>query len=83
MYRSAIRINSRAHSFFLIYINDIINSSSKFHFTIYADDTHLLLEDKDINTLQLNFTSKLDLVNQSIKANKLKLNVAKTTYLQF
>ena len=32
---------------FLIYINDITKSSTKFKFTIYADDTSLLLADKN------------------------------------
>ena len=34
---------------FLIYINDVINASSKFEFIIYADDTNLLVANNDIN----------------------------------
>ena len=34
---------------FLIYINDIVHASNKFKFTIYADDTNLLLEDESLD----------------------------------
>ena len=36
---------------FLIYINDIIYSSTKFKFTIHANDTNLLIIDKNISHL--------------------------------
>ena len=42
---------------FLIYINDMINASSKFNFLIYADDTTLFLTDKDIQSLHSNTIS--------------------------
>lgn len=35
--------------FFLIYIIDIVNASTEFTFVIYADDTTLLLKNKNIN----------------------------------
>lgn len=68
---------------FLIYINDICNASSKFKFTIYADDTSLLIADKDINSLHSNINLELNLVHQWIKSNNLKLNVSKTNYILF
>lgn len=68
---------------FIIYINDIIHSSSKFKFTMYADDTNLLLEDSDLETLHSNLLKELDLVNYWLKSNKLKLNLAKTHYICF
>lgn len=33
---------------FLIYINDKVNASSKLDFIIYADNTSLLLKDKNL-----------------------------------
>lgn len=68
---------------FLIYVNDIINASSKFKYTIYADDTNLLLTDKDITSLHSSIHTELKLINQWIKCNKLKLNVSKTNYILF
>ena len=39
---------------FLIYINDIYNSSKKLSFYLFADDTNLLYAyaDKDLNSLE-------------------------------
>lgn len=68
---------------FLIYINDIINASKKFHFIIYADDTNLLLADEDINSLHINLITELDEINTWVKSNHLKLNVSKTKYIFF
>ena len=66
---------------FLIYINDIINASSKFQFIMYADDTNLLLADKDINSLHFHLSTELNSVSQWLKSNKLKLNVKKSHYI--
>ena len=62
---------------FLIYINDIINSSSKFRFIIYADDINLLIKDNDICNLHTDLTLELHSVNNWIKLNKLRLNIKK------
>ncbi len=35
----------------LIYINDIVNASKKFKYTIYADDTNLLLDYENVHDL--------------------------------
>ena len=37
---------------FLIYINDIYNSSKKLSFYLFADDTNLLYADKDLKSLE-------------------------------
>lgn len=68
---------------FLIYINDITNASSKLQYTIYADDTNLLLADTNILRLHKNLTTELVLINQWIKSNRLKLNISKTNYILF
>lgn len=68
---------------FLIYINDIINSTSKFQCTLYADDINCLMKDKDIHKLHADLTSELHQINHWIKLNKLRLNVSKTKYIVF
>ena len=37
---------------FLIYINDIHNSSAKFSFFLFADDTNLLYADANLKSLE-------------------------------
>ena len=61
----------------------ICNDSTKFKFTIYANDTSLLIADKDIGTLHSNINLELGYVHHWIKSNNLKLDVAKTNYIFF
>lgn len=68
---------------FLLYINDFINVSDKFNFVIYADDTTLLLKDKNLHSLHTNLISELNKVKLWIKFNKLSLNISKTKYMLF
>lgn len=68
---------------FTIYVNDIINCSRTLHFTIYADDTNLLLADNNLNTLHYNINLELESVRIWIISNKLKLNTSKTKYMIF
>ena len=37
---------------FLIYVNDISNSSNKLQFYLFADDTNLMYADKDLKILE-------------------------------
>ncbi len=37
---------------FLIYINDIYNSTDKLKFSLFADDTNLLYADNDLRSLE-------------------------------
>ena len=66
--------------FFLIYVNDLHNSSKLFQFILFVDDT-TLLEKKGINNNLIN----RDLCKISIwlKVNKLALNVPKTKCILF
>ena len=67
---------------FLIYINDIVNSSTKFDFSMFADDTSLIL--KTANE-EYDYTMKQELlgVMKWFDNNLLLLNVDKTKYLYF
>ena len=68
---------------FIIYINDIIHSSTVFRFIIFADDTTLyttLNTQEDINDI---LNDELLKINNWLKVNKLSLNVAKTKAMLF
>ena len=70
---------------FLIYINDIPNSSNLFNFLMYADDTTLYCCLKDIDSVNKEpvLNSKLKGVQLWLSANKLTLNVNKSNYMLF
>ena len=66
---------------FLLYVNDIINTSSVLEFVLFADDTTITYSHTDI-------LSKYDLVNKELlevnnwfKANKLSVNASKTNFM--
>ena len=65
---------------FLIYINNVPNSSNLFNFLMYADDTTLYccLQNIDIVNNELVLNSELKGVHLWLSANKLTLNVNKS-----
>ena len=62
---------------FTMYINDISSSVTNSP-RLFADDTCLILQDKDLNTLHIKVTAEISSVSNSMAANKLTLNVAKS-----
>ena len=70
---------------FSISINDIILSSNKLHFFMYADDTTIYfnLEDFDQNCTETEINNELENVNIWLKHNKLSLNAQKTKLIVF
>ena len=67
---------------FIIYVNDLLSSSSLFSFSVFADDTGLLLKScRDVyhNT----FITELNKVMDWFKLNKLLLNYKKSQYFFF
>ena len=67
---------------FIIYVNDLSNSSQVFDFISYADDTTLLSTLGNLNTTaQLNV--ELANVNEWLEINKLSLNKDKCKYMVF
>ncbi len=66
---------------FLIYINDITSSSNKLNFVLYADDTNIFLQGKDLNELKSTLNEELKKVSDWIKSNKLMLNTSKTHFM--
>ena len=68
---------------FLIYINDIHNSSVKLSFYLFADDTTLLYVDSNLKSLEKTVNSELLKVSDWLNANKLTLNAKKSNYVIF
>ena len=67
---------------FLIYINDLRNSSNTLSFSIFADDTSLLLS--SIRDLYYKtFINELNKVTEGFSSNKLLLNYSKSQYIFF
>ena len=71
--------------FFSIMINDLVNSSNKFKFLMYADDTTIYfnLEDFPIENREVLINNELEKVNKWLKLNKLVVNVDKTKSMLF
>jgi hypothetical protein len=59
---------------FLIYINDIYNSSEKLKFYLFADDTNLIYADKNLKSLEIVVNTELSKIHNWLIANKLSLN---------
>ena len=68
---------------FLIYINDIYNSSKKLSFYLFADNTNLLYADKDLKSLESVINIELQRVCNWLNANKLTLNTKKVQFCHF
>ena len=70
---------------FSIYINDLRNSSNKFKFLMYANDTTLYfnLEDFPVQNRSMLINNELERVNTWLKLNKLTLNAEKTKGMIF
>ena len=68
---------------FLIYINDICNSSKVVNFFLFADDTNLLYANKSLKTLESVVNFGLREVCKWLNANKLTLNIKKSNFVIF
>ena len=68
---------------FIIYINDICNTSSVLNFILFADDTNSFCTGKDIVSLSTIVSKELVTLNTWFAINKLSLNVAKTNFMVF
>lgn len=69
--------------FFLIYINDLVNTSTKLKFVMYSDDSTLLMKARNIDFLHTNIMSELKNVKLWLKSNKLQLNILKINFIIF
>ena len=68
---------------FLLYINDMPKCSNILEFHLFADDTNLFLNNPSILNLETNLNVELEKVSQWLYANKLSLNIEKTSFVVF
>ena len=60
---------------FLIYINDLNNSTSKLSAILFADDTNLFCSSKDLQELESVVNTELTGVQEWLTLNQLTLNI--------
>ena len=68
---------------FLIYVNDIQESSDKLKFFLFADDTNAVYADKNLKSLESTVNQELCKLFDWLTANKLTLNIKKTNFVLF
>ena len=68
---------------FLVYINDISNSSDQLKFFLFPDDTNLLYADKNLRELEIKVNTELSKIYDWLVANKLSLNIKKSNFVIF
>lgn len=68
---------------FLLYINDLPNTSKFLEFIIFADDTNIIASHTNYNELMKKTNSELNKLENWFKINKLALNLTKTNYIKF
>ena len=66
---------------FLLYINDMYRSSNQMRFVHFADNTTVFASDSDINNVHAIVNMELVGVDNWLNANRLSLNVSKTSYM--
>ena len=68
---------------FLIYINDIINSTNLGHFVTFADDTNIFVSGDNAKQAYDNANIVLNEVNNYMLLNLLYINLSKSVYMHF
>lgn len=68
---------------FLLYINDMENSSSELRFIHFADDTTVFLSGSDADHLCDLLNVELGKIDLWLQTNRLSLNISKTCYMLF
>ena len=68
---------------FLIYINDLPNTSKILTFFLFADDTNIYFEHKSLDKLERIINKELRKINDWLIINRLSLNIKKTNFIIF
>ena len=68
---------------FIIYMNDIYSVTDLLYTILYADDTSVLLNCKNINELMDIINNEIQKLYIWLRANELTLNIDKTNYMIF
>ena len=66
---------------FILYVNDIVNTSNVFKFILFADDTTILYSHADIKSQIAIINRELLEVSNWFQANKLSVNASKTNFM--
>ena len=69
--------------FFLIYINDLPNTSNIFQFFLFADDTNIYLQSDSPEQLEYDVNNELKKLHSWLIVNRLSLNLDKTNFVIF
>ena len=67
----------------MLYINDLTNVSENLFSILFADDTTVLIEGTNINTVIATLNCELANLTELLNANKLSINVSKSHYMVF
>ena len=68
---------------FILFINDIIGSSTLAQFIMFADDTNLFFKNVSLSKLFENVNDELKKISLWFKLNKLSLNIKKNNFILF
>ena len=68
---------------FLLYINDLPNISDKLNFFLFADDTNIYYESKNLKNLEQTVNEELKKLSLWLNLNRLALNISKTNFVIF
>ena len=68
---------------FLIYVNDMSNTSNLLYFLLFADDTNIFLGGKNIENIIDVLNNELVKISEWLNVNRLSLNISKTHYVIF
>lgn len=68
---------------FLLYVNEISKTTSLLHFIMFADDTNVFMSCTSTTEIANKINSELEKVDIWFKANKISLNLYKTSYILF
>ena len=68
---------------FLLYINDLPNTSNVLNFYLFADNTNIYYESNSLQELEKTFNKELNKLYLWLNINRLSLNIDKTNYLIF
>jgi ribonuclease P/MRP protein subunit RPP40 len=68
---------------FIIYVNGLNNVSNKLRNIMFADDTNLLMTEKNIEKVETQINFELKLLIEWFQVNLLSLNISKTNYIIF
>ena len=66
---------------FLLYMNDIQESSDKLSFYLFVDDTNFLFANKNLKSFEFDVNHKLNKVYDWLIASKLTLNIKKSNFV--